>query len=121
MLETSLLSIRIKVLIFYVIYLFVFVLWHYTQQEDFFGQMTSSRYNQRTLTCVQYCKYNNRILQIKALLIAQVGRYYILTWLACESLRDLFPAGATDVLQSVRYSYPPQLPDFPHMALVNPG
>ena len=36
MLETSLLSIRIKVLIFYVIYLFVFVLWHYTQQEDFF-------------------------------------------------------------------------------------
>ena len=36
MLETSLLSIRIKVLIFHVIYLFVFVLWHYTQQEDFF-------------------------------------------------------------------------------------
>ena len=40
----------------------------------------------------------------------QVGRYSYLTWLACESLRDLFPAGATDVLPSVRHSYPPQLP-----------
>ena len=50
-----------------------------------------------------------------------VGRYLYLTWLACESLRDLFPAGATDVLPSVRRSYPPQLPDFPHMALVDPG
>ena len=50
-----------------------------------------------------------------------VGRYLYLTWLACESLRDLFPAGATDVLPSVHGSYPPQLPDFPYMALVDPG
>ena len=28
-----------------------------------------------------------------------------LTWLACENLRDLVPAGATDVLPSVRRSY----------------
>ena len=32
-------------------------------------------------------------------------------------MRDLFPAGAKDVLPSVRRIYPPQLPDFPHMAL----
>ena len=44
MLETSLLSIRIKVLIFYVIYLFVFVLWHYTQQEDFFSVVEGLSY-----------------------------------------------------------------------------
>ena len=31
---------------------------------------------------------------------------------ACESLKDLFPAGATDVLPPVRCSYPPQLQDF---------
>ena len=30
-------------------------------------------------------------------------------------------AGATDVLPSVRRSYPPQIPDFPRMALVDPG
>ena len=53
--------------------------------------------------------------------IRQVGRYLYLTWLACESLRDLFPAGAKDVLPSFRRSYPPQLPDCPHMALVDPG
>ena len=39
MLETSLLSIRIKVLICHDIYFFVFVLWHYTQQEDFFDEL----------------------------------------------------------------------------------
>ena len=47
--------------------------------------------------------------------------YIYLTWLACESLRDLFPAGATDVLPSVRRSYLLRLPDFPYMALVDPG
>ena len=48
-------SIRIKVLIFYVIYLFVFVLWHYTQQEDFFDQYESGLITlliKNTSTCV---------------------------------------------------------------------
>ena len=49
MLETSLLSIRIKVLIFYVIYLFVFVLWHYTQQEDFFDHYTIEKIISRSV------------------------------------------------------------------------
>ena len=50
-----------------------------------------------------------------------VGRLSSLTWLAGESLRDLFPAEATDVLRSTRRSQRPQLPDFLHMALVDPG
>ena len=50
-----------------------------------------------------------------------LGRYYILTWLACESLRDLFPAGAINVLPSVCHSYPLRVPDFPYMSLVDPG
>ena len=37
-----------------------------------------------------------------------------------ERLISRFPAGATDVLPSVRRSYPPQLPEIPHMALVDP-
>ena len=84
--------------------------WH--QKSSDRGAQPSNREARMTITFFFMCHFAK---------LRYVGRWLYLMWLAHESLRDLFPAGATDVLPSVRRSYPPQLPDYPHVALVDPG
>ena len=68
-------------------------------------------HKERFISCYIQKKYKQlEWRQIPMQNLQIIDRYLYLTWLACKSLRDLFPAGATDVLLSVSRSYPPQLP-----------